>query len=191
MLHPHKGTPRFQNIAGNRFGRLVALEFQGSNSQRIARWRCKCDCGKEIVTMARSLKRGDTKSCGCLQKQIVGDMQRKKRGVASFNALYRSYRDGAKLRHIQFELSSEEFYFLTRQNCFYCGEHPSQQYGQQKFNGFYIYNGIDRDDPSKGYTIDNCITACGTCNMAKQGLSAKQFLGLVERIYNLQKELRK
>ena len=188
MLLKRKGTPRYEHLEGQRFGRLIALEFAGTTKHRIAKWKCKCDCGNEIITLARSLKRGDTQSCGCLHKEIIGNMQRKKKGVASFNALYYSYQQGAKLRHLQFELSKEEFRLLTSQTCFYCGQEPSQRYGQAKFNGFYIYNGIDRLNPVKGYISDNCVTACGTCNLAKQGLSAKEFLNLVDRIYKLQKE---
>lgn len=32
-------------------------------------WLCKCDCGNEIATLAGSLRSGETRSCGCLQKE--------------------------------------------------------------------------------------------------------------------------
>lgn len=32
-------------------------------------WECKCDCGNIVFTSTNSLKRNNTKSCGCLQKE--------------------------------------------------------------------------------------------------------------------------
>ena len=46
----------------------------------------------------------------------------------------------------------------------------------------YIYNGIDRLDPSGGYTEDNCVTACGTCNNAKMAMTRDEFLSWVRRL---------
>lgn len=34
-------------------------------------WKCQCDCGNEIIVRPDSLTSGHTKSCGCLQKEIV------------------------------------------------------------------------------------------------------------------------
>src|SRR4051812_33081354 len=51
---------------GDRFGRLVVVEETDDRLYGRARgWRCRCDCGGEIVTVAPSLVRGMTQSCGC------------------------------------------------------------------------------------------------------------------------------
>lgn len=57
------GCSRREDLTGKRFGRLTVLEYAGFNG--YAMWRCRCDCGKEIVTRASSLKNGHTTSCGC------------------------------------------------------------------------------------------------------------------------------
>lgn len=57
---------RFTDITGKSFGRLVAVEFVGISGG--AKWRCKCDCGKELVVASASLRSGNTRSCGCLLK---------------------------------------------------------------------------------------------------------------------------
>lgn len=54
------------NIAGRRFGMLLAVEYVGTRNKN-AYWRCMCDCGKETEASACSLKSGGTKSCGCRQ----------------------------------------------------------------------------------------------------------------------------
>lgn len=52
------------DISQQRFGLLTALEpISGKNSS--ARWRCRCDCGKETSVLYRELAYGKTRSCGC------------------------------------------------------------------------------------------------------------------------------
>ena len=34
-----------------------------------AMWKCKCTCGNECVVSGKTLRNGDTKSCGCLRKE--------------------------------------------------------------------------------------------------------------------------
>lgn len=53
------------DLTGKRFGRLVAVELHPERQNRQRRWRCKCDCGNETVVLVASLRRGNTKSCGC------------------------------------------------------------------------------------------------------------------------------
>jgi len=58
--------PSFINITGQRFGRLVALEREGYGEGHV-RWRCRCDCGRQIIAVGKNLRRGVSKSCGCLR----------------------------------------------------------------------------------------------------------------------------
>lgn len=58
------------DMTGQRFGRLTVLgpaELDGSraNGQRMG-WRCRCDCGKEIIITRKELMSGRVNSCGCL-----------------------------------------------------------------------------------------------------------------------------
>ena len=51
--------------AGQRYGRLVALERAGTYRKKQARWLFLCDCGETCIVMANSVRQGLTKSCGC------------------------------------------------------------------------------------------------------------------------------
>lgn len=66
---------RAEDLTGRRFGRLVAVEeVERDYMNRVvsnALWRCRCDCGQEIITLAGSLKAGKTRSCGCLRDPEV------------------------------------------------------------------------------------------------------------------------
>lgn len=56
------------DIAGQRFGRLVAIRRTGARSGHSL-WLCRCDCGNTIEVSANSLARERTRSCGCLSDE--------------------------------------------------------------------------------------------------------------------------
>lgn len=70
-----------ENIQGQRFGRLTALRYDHTNKYGNAVWECQCDCGQKMFAMTASLKNGNTRSCGCLHREIVSQ-QRKTHGDA-------------------------------------------------------------------------------------------------------------
>ena len=49
-------------------------------------------------------------------------------------------------------------------------------------NGVFIYNGIDRLDPTRGYIAKNVVPCCKTCNVAKLRMSREEFLNWVWRV---------
>lgn len=61
-----KTNPRQKNLAGMRFGRLVAVEPTSERSGKGSTvWKCRCDCGGEVLASVTQLTRGDRRSCGC------------------------------------------------------------------------------------------------------------------------------
>jgi hypothetical protein len=68
--------PAFKDITGVRFGRLEALQFLAVDKHGGACWLCRCDCGTEKTVRSNSLLMGMTVSCGCLQREVVGNMRR-------------------------------------------------------------------------------------------------------------------
>lgn len=54
----------FKDVAGRRYGRLVAIEPVFGGRQTV--WRCACDCGGEHSTGIDQLTSGNCRSCGCL-----------------------------------------------------------------------------------------------------------------------------
>lgn len=51
------------------FGRLTAIEKTEKRANKSIVWRCRCECGNECEVAAISLRKGRTKSCGCLKKE--------------------------------------------------------------------------------------------------------------------------
>ena len=65
------GCSRIDDITGQRFGRLVAVEPTDKRSGRGVVWKCKCDCGNVCEVAARDLQSGRTRSCGCSRRGNV------------------------------------------------------------------------------------------------------------------------
>ena len=59
------------DLAGQRFGRLIAVRPTEQRKQRFVVWECKCDCGNTVYVASGMLKCGNTSSCGCLRKEIA------------------------------------------------------------------------------------------------------------------------
>lgn len=57
-------------MSGQRFGRLVVVEMlYGYEDKKHSCCRCICDCGNEKIVYTSNLKRGFTKSCGCMETE--------------------------------------------------------------------------------------------------------------------------
>lgn len=71
------GRAVIHDLTGQRFGRLVVLQETSQRSGTNIIWKCKCDCGNIAYVEGPSLLRGDTKSCGCYQKECCQQLQSK------------------------------------------------------------------------------------------------------------------
>jgi hypothetical protein len=66
------------DLIGQRFERLIVIaRAERPSTTRAAGsfWLCRCDCGKEVVSWIGSLRRGSTKSCGCLNDEKIGNLR--------------------------------------------------------------------------------------------------------------------
>lgn len=64
----------FIDLSGQRFGRLLVVSRSPSDGK--PRWLCRCDCGQDTIVKARHLRGGETTSCGCFRREVIGDRQR-------------------------------------------------------------------------------------------------------------------
>jgi len=144
---------RLIDLTGQRFGRLTVIEKVPSKNSN-ARWRCVCDCGKETTVLGTTLRRGESKSCGCLRS----DYWRKE-----------------KTTHGKCKSRLASIWYGMKERCC-CSTYPAyENYGgrgitvceewKDNFESFYEWamaNGyadnlsIDRIDNDKGYSPDNC-----------------------------------
>lgn len=57
---------RLIDMTGQRFGRATVIAKGTVRKNGGSNWVCLCDCGIEFVAIGSNLRKGHTKSCGCL-----------------------------------------------------------------------------------------------------------------------------
>lgn len=65
------GSSVLIDMTGQRFGRWTVIERAENRGSRVF-WTCKCDCGEMKDVSGKSLRYGDSKSCGCLRRENKG-----------------------------------------------------------------------------------------------------------------------
>ena len=58
-----------KDLTGQKFGRLTALKIAGKAKDGRIVWECLCECKNIIEIRGKDLSSGNTKSCGCLQRE--------------------------------------------------------------------------------------------------------------------------
>lgn len=58
------------DISGQQFGKLTAMSRSYDGKKSV--WSCKCECGNVTSVAYSDLKKGTTRSCGCLKKTAKG-----------------------------------------------------------------------------------------------------------------------
>lgn len=158
-----------KNLLNIRFTLLLVKEKYDED-----KWLCLCDCGNSKIVKHSYLLNKDTKSCGCLATTVkkqhmkqVGEKSRKYDTlISSARGVYQRYKDG--------DLSFDDFYKLSQQNCYYCNQKPYMLFNAAKNRKSYseksklaesfIYNGLDRVDSSLPHNKNNVVPCCRTCN---------------------------
>lgn len=99
-----KPTP---DLIGQKFNKLTVIEraddYMTPKGVRSSRWLCQCECGNKLVVRGSYLKNGNTKSCGCLQKEAASKIGKK-------NKKYNTY-DLTGEYGIGYTTKGDEFYF--------------------------------------------------------------------------------
>lgn len=192
-LITRKPRKQHKELIGKKFGKLTVQTLLGYVSKPYGKktihepvYSLLCDCGNTTTLKRVDFKYGNTKSCGCLRNEIVYERFANNRSVSDIvfykNQIMNSYIRRANSKDREFKLTYEEFDTLLKGNCFYCGVSPSTPYVYQRKNVELLYNGVDRVNPSLGYTLENSVSCCKTCNFLKGTLAGEEFLDQVEKI---------
>lgn len=191
---------------GKRFGKLTVVEITDKRStDRKIIVRCKCDCesDEDVFVRLSTLRVGNQTSCGCtMTAEMCRENGRKAfpimvaRGLWEKDARIATARRVHKRQYDDEDLTFEQFLELSQQNCFYCDEPPSNGYNAFKprkthlyseerlRDGYFVYNGLDRVDNSRGHFVDNVVPCCCNCNKAKLDRDVGEFYNWIRTVYN-------
>lgn len=169
------------------FGKAKIIGFAGRPKGRFT-VLCEClNCGEITERRYDHLVRNNPEHC----KKCVKETYRHPERMTPLNRHFSNFKSSAKTRNLLWELSLEEFEKVSKENCFYCGE-PAHELRSLSWAGRnkstyvkYIANGIDRIDSNKGYSINNIVSCCPTCNIMKNKFSLDVFYDKIRKIYNL------
>mgnify|MGYP001598301252 CR=1 FL=1 len=158
-LRKSRRAPNFRDLTGQEFGRLMVLELAtigwNPNRTRVTKWKCVCECGVATVVTSGGLLSGKTRSCGWLQKEIIGDIARKHgfRGTAEYIAWKQMMSRCYNPRNLAFKnyggrgiLVDEQWHDFIKFIA-YIGNKPDPRYS------------LERPDNSRGYGPGNAIWA--------------------------------
>jgi hypothetical protein len=191
----------FEDLSGQRFDFLMVLEATSERAAGSVVFLCRCDCGRTVKKSRSSLHQIAMSKwqnhCGCkgrggkLPVKGVGFCSQGAAGpdpqswVKSRRSLFAKLQRRTKARGLIWELTEDQFSYLTQGSCHYCGIRESSSYATGSCLP-YKYNGIDRVDNKIGYVITNVVPCCGMCNMLKSTFGATEFIEQAQRIAEYQ-----
>jgi hypothetical protein len=85
------GVKKLEGMINQKFNSLTVIARAGTAKNRDALWLCKCDCGGEAIVRGYSLRKGLTKSCGCLRRRQMRENPLRLSHGMSKTATYRSW----------------------------------------------------------------------------------------------------
>lgn len=149
----------YSHLIGTKSGKLTVkrIEFDKNIGSVCV---CECECGNYKRIDSDRFASGSAKSCShkCRPTNPKLDV-----GESSANNMYAIHRNYAGYRDMPWNLSYEEFRYLTQQPCIICGQIPNIKWDScidRGMNGSYVHNKIAYIDSSLGYTVSNMITLC-------------------------------
>ena len=152
---------RLIDLTGQKFHRLTVIKrHPENNKQNKPMWVCKCDCGQIVVVTGSDLKSGNTKSCGCWDKEVG----RNKLTTHGYSKT-RLYQIWSNMKDRCYNPNNKRYEDYGGRGIFVCDE---WRHDFMAFRGWAYQNGyddtapfgqctIDRANNNDGYTPYNCV----------------------------------
>ena len=142
---------RIIDMVGQRFGRLTVVERAGNNKRGEAMWRCVCECGGEKVVRGTKLRRGETGSCGCLERETRSMNGRSRMPVIHAESHHRLYEVWHSMKARCYRKTHPHFKDYGGRGIKVCSEWFVDY---MAFARWAVKNGYDEDAPKGTCTLD-------------------------------------
>ena len=164
--NPRRGI----NLKGQKFGRLIVLQYSGTSKSGHRIWMCRCDCGNITEVKSTELRTGGIRSCGCLAKETARKL------MANFNYKHgdwhsRLHRIWIAMKGRCFNPNQQNYKYYGGRGITVCPEWRSSYLKFKKWalaNGYADHLTIDRIDNDDDYSPQNCQWLSRAENSKKQ-----------------------
>jgi hypothetical protein len=143
---------KLNDLTGQKFGRLTVIET--FRPDKYTKCVCKCECGNIKTINATDLVRGRTKSCGCLQKEIV--IKNQTTHQLTHSRIYQTWCD---MKRRCFNTNCKNYRYYGLKGITVCDEWKNDFkvfYDWAMSNGYTDELTIDRIDVNGNYEPNNC-----------------------------------
>ena len=153
------------DIIGLRFGRLTVVSYSHKTKKKSAGYNhfynCKCECGGSCTVERSSLKFENTRSCGCIHKEV---MSKKNKELSKYkgesNSKYaRILRIHSAMIHRCYNENDMNYRHYGGRGIIVCDEWLNDYYSFKKWaleNGYSSDLSIDRINVNGNYEPSNC-----------------------------------
>ena len=143
------------DLTGMRFGRWLVVGRSASSISTNARWNCRCDCGAERSVLSILLRKGESKSCGCLRKELSA-IAETKHGHTASNKRSRTYNSWAGMIQRCYNSLNPEYMNYGGRGVSVCDRWCSFENFLADMGECPERKSIDRIDNNRSYEPGNC-----------------------------------
>lgn len=143
-----------KDLTNQRFERLSVIKEAAKNKHGNIMWECLCDCGNKVNIAGSHLRAGNTKSCGCYNRELT--IERNTKHGLRYHPIYPVWKDMISRCYNPAEKCYESYGGRGIIVCPEWRNTPKQFLLWAETHGWQKNLQIDRRNNNKGYSPDNC-----------------------------------
>ena len=151
----------YNDLTGQRFGRLTVTKRSGSDKWGAACWECLCDCGNTTTVRGYHLRKQAVSSCGCLLRERASTRMKEHHTGGNFKhrgTHTRLYQIWANMKTRCFNTKNRAYKWYGAVGVTVCAEWLNfEEFQKWALQSGYKNNlTIERKNPFGNYEPSNC-----------------------------------
>lgn len=165
----------YEDLTGNQYGRLTALQYAKTSESGHTYWECICECGNKTIVRSDSLKDGNTISCGCYRDEC--NIEKGKRTKKHGESNTRLYNIWKVVKQRCYNTKGSGYKWYGGKGVVMCDEWKNNF---QEFRDWALSHGydenltIDRIDSDGNYEPNNCRWITQAENTRRAAIKQKE-----------------